>query len=62
MCIRDSLYAFIGENEKSLDILESNTREKVSEYMFFNVNPVYNNLRSDPRFAELKKKMGFDDN
>jgi len=54
------LYAFIGDNERALDVLESNVQEKTPDFLFLNVTPAFKNLHSEPRFIELVKKMNFE--
>jgi len=55
-----ALYAFIGENEQALDILESNVNDKITDFLFINVEPAYKNLHSESRFIELLGKLGME--
>lgn len=54
-------YAFIGENEKALSLLEKSAELKISRLPIINRDPYFINLRSEPRFKKIIKKMGFDD-
>jgi len=54
-------YAFIGENEKALSLLEKSAELRISEMSRINIDPYFINLRSEPRFIAIVKKMGFDD-
>lgn len=50
-------YAFAGEKDKALEWLEKGlaTRDPALEYLG---DPVYDGLRSDPRFQDLLRKVG----
>ncbi len=54
-------YAFIGENEKALALLEKSAELRISRMTTINRDPNFKNLRSEPRFKKIIKKMGFDD-
>ncbi len=54
-------YAFIGENEKALSLLEKSVELRISRMTNINRDPNFKNLRSEPRFKKIIKKMGFDD-
>jgi len=54
-------YAFIGENEKALSLLEKSAELRITEMSDINLDPNFKNLRSEPRFKEIIKKMGLDD-
>jgi len=51
-------YAFAGEKDKALDWLEKgvDTRDPALEYLLS--DPVYDGIRSDPRFQNLLRKVG----
>ncbi|MBJ2173920.1 helix-turn-helix domain-containing protein [Aureibaculum sp. A20] len=53
-------YAFIGEHEKALSLLEKSVELRVSILIDINIDPNFKNLRSEPRFKIIIKKMGLD--
>ena len=54
------IYNALGEDGKALDYLEKSFAEKDVRMVFLKVEPKWNNLRSEPRFIELMKKMNFE--
>ncbi len=54
-------YAFIGNTEKALERLEKSSELRISRMTHINKDPNFKNLRSEPRFKKIIKKMGFDD-
>jgi tetratricopeptide (TPR) repeat protein len=54
---RALLYASLGENERALDWLEKAVDERPPFVVWITVHPALDRLRSDPRFAQLLKKM-----
>jgi TolB-like protein/AraC-like DNA-binding protein/Tfp pilus assembly protein PilF len=54
-------YAFIGEHEKALEQLEKSFEMRVSRLAGILRDPNFKNLRSESRFKNIIKKMGFDD-
>ena len=54
-----ALYSGLGEREKALDSLEKAFADRDSLMVFLKVEPKWDNLRSEPRFIELMKKMNF---
>ena len=55
-----ALYNGLGDTEKALDSLEKALTDRDSLMVFLKVEPKWDNLRSEPRFIELMKKMNFD--
>ncbi len=51
------IYNALGESGKALDYLERGFAEKDVRMVFLKVEPKWNNLRSEPRFIELIKRM-----
>jgi len=51
------LYAAFGEKEKALDLLEISFNNRDTLMTFLKVEPKWDELRSDPRFIELLRKM-----
>jgi hypothetical protein len=52
-------YSISGNKEKALDYIEYNVNSYVSEYQYLNVEPSFANLRSEPRFNALLRKVGY---
>ncbi|NOT48401.1 MAG: protein kinase, partial [Acidobacteria bacterium] len=53
------VYNGLGETEKTLDYLEKAFAEKDVRMVFLKVEPKWNNLRSEPRFIALMRRMNF---
>lgn len=56
------VYARLGESEKALAELEVNYEERRPLGTLLNVDPAFDSLRSDPRFADLVRRMGLHQN
>ncbi len=54
------IYNALGEDGKALDYLEKGFAEKDVRMVFLKVEPKWNNLRSEPRFTELMRRMNFE--
>lgn len=54
------VYNALGENEKALDYLEKAFAEKDVRMVWLKVEPKWNNLRGEPRFVELMRRMNFE--
>ena len=54
------VYNGLGETQKALDYLEKGYAEKDVHMVFLKVEPKWNNLRNEPRFAQLMKRMNFE--
>jgi TolB-like protein len=53
------LYARLGDNQQALEWLQK-AYDKHSDYLvLLKVDPMFDETRSDPRFAELMRKIGF---
>ena len=50
------IFRALGETEKMFEYLEKCLKEKNTPLIFINVDPVWNELRSDPRFIDLVNK------
>jgi TolB-like protein len=57
-CMVASVYAALGEKEPALDWLNKAFEERSPSMAFLKVDPFFDNLRSDPRFADLLRRMG----
>jgi len=53
-------YAFLGEKEKALDCLEKAYEGRGFLSAFVKADPVFDNLRSEPRYQAILKNMGLD--
>jgi serine/threonine protein kinase/Tfp pilus assembly protein PilF len=53
-----SQYAFLGEKDQSFAWLEKAYAEKSGFLHYIKISPFFDSLRSDPRYADLLKRMG----
>ena len=51
-------YSLLGEKEKALDALEKSWENREFMLPFVNVDPLFDSLRSEPRFQEVFRQMG----
>ncbi|MFN0158777.1 MAG: adenylate/guanylate cyclase domain-containing protein [Bacteroidota bacterium] len=51
-------YLGLGENQRALDLLEQALTERDGMLVFLQVDPVFDSLRSHPRFKAVVDKMG----
>ena len=54
------IYNALGESDKALDYLEKGFAEKDVRMVFLKVEPKWNNLRNEPRFVDLMRRMNFE--
>jgi serine/threonine-protein kinase len=54
-----ALYALLGEKDQAFEWLERAYKERADGLIHLKVEPVFDSLRSDPRFADLLRRMGF---
>ena len=54
-----SLYSVLGEKDKAFEWLEREYPRHGQGMLFIRVDPVYDNLHSDPRYQELMRRMNF---
>jgi len=54
------IYAGLGDKEKALEILQQSLDQQEWLLIFLKVQPFWDNLRDDPRFVELLKKVGLE--
>jgi len=52
------IYSVLGEKDEAFELLERAYQERVSLMIFLGVYPTFGNIRSDPRFADLLRRMG----
>jgi eukaryotic-like serine/threonine-protein kinase len=53
-----SLYATLGEKDRAFEWLEKVYQERNYYVVFLNVDPALNDLRDDPRFTDLLRRIG----
>ena len=54
------VYNGLGENDKAFDCLEKAFVKKNLLMVFLKVDPKWNNLRNEPRFVDLMRRMNFE--
>ena len=54
------VYNALGESDKALDYLKKGFAEKDVRMVFLKVEPKWNNLRNEPRFIDLMRRMNFE--
>jgi TolB-like protein/Tfp pilus assembly protein PilF len=52
-------YNGLGERDKTLTWLERGLEQRDAKMVFLKVEPKWNNLRGDPRFQDLLRRVGF---
>lgn len=56
------LYAALGNTDKAMHYLEEGYREHTIELVRLQVNPAYDDMRTDPRFQDLVHRIGLPQN
>jgi DNA-binding winged helix-turn-helix (wHTH) protein/TolB-like protein/lipoprotein NlpI len=51
-------YSFLGEKEKALDNLEAAYRDRAFMLAFVKADPIFDNLRTEPRYQIILRNMG----
>ena len=51
------LYRSAGEKDRALEWLEKAYHERASHMVYLNVEPTWDNLRDDPRFQDLLRRV-----
>jgi TolB-like protein/Tfp pilus assembly protein PilF len=54
-----AIYSALGERDRAFIMLQRSIDENEAGQSFMKVDPAFDPLRSDPRFAELMRKVGF---
>ncbi len=52
------VHAGLGDNDRAFEWLERAGEERTPRLVFLNVEPVFDGLRGDPRFAALRRHLG----
>jgi serine/threonine-protein kinase len=55
-----SLHAAVQQHDRAFAFLEQAVREGASRMLFLNVDPAYDSLRADPRFARILQAVNLD--
>ena len=55
-----SIYIWLDEKDKAFEWLQKGLDERDNWLVWLNVHPIYDKLRSDPRFTSLLKKVGLE--
>jgi len=55
------IYASMGKNDEAMNWLRQACDEGVSDLIYLKIDPFLDNLRGDPRFAVLLKKVGLEE-
>lgn len=53
-----ALYSQLGEKEKTFEWLHKAFEERPYGLMFLKIDPAFDDMRSDPRFVEIMKRVG----
>jgi DNA-binding winged helix-turn-helix (wHTH) protein/TolB-like protein/tetratricopeptide (TPR) repeat protein len=53
------IYVGLGEKDRAFEWLEKSFAERDEGLLYLRVDPVLDSLRSDPRFADLLRRVGF---
>ena len=53
------IYSALDESDDALDWLEKGYQQRDPKMVFLKVDPKWNNLRTEPRFVDLMKRMNF---
>lgn len=53
------IYNALDERDKVFEWLERAYKDRDQKMVFLKVEPKWNNLRGDPRFQELMRRVGF---
>jgi len=54
------IYNGLGETDKTFESMEKGYQQRDPKMAFLKVEPKWNNLRNDPRFIDLMKRMNFE--
>ncbi len=53
-----TIYAGLGEKDETFRLLEQGYEERSAGMLYLAVDPFWDNIRSDPRYADLLRRMG----
>lgn len=52
------IYLGLGDNDRVFELLDKAYQERYGYLAYLNVEPLFDRIRSDPRFSELVRRMG----
>jgi serine/threonine protein kinase/Flp pilus assembly protein TadD len=52
------IYAGLGDKDQAFQWLEKSYEQRTPDLIFIAIDPIFDNLRSDPRFADLVRRVG----
>ena len=52
------IYVGLGEKNEALERLQQAYNERAGQLIYLHVDPRFDSLRSDPRFQDLKRRIG----
>jgi hypothetical protein len=53
------IYAALGQKEEAFGWLETGYQQRANWMVLLKVDPLFDDLRSDPRFQDLMRRMNF---
>jgi TolB-like protein/DNA-binding winged helix-turn-helix (wHTH) protein len=53
-------YAFAGDKESAISYLEKSADMRESQVLYIKVDPLFDGIRSEPRFLNLERRMGLE--
>jgi len=53
-----AIYAGLGDKDRAFELLEKSFRQHSGNLAFLKPDPFWDNLRSDPRYTDLLRRMG----
>ena len=52
------IYTGLGDKDQAFKWLEKSYEQRTPDLIFIAIDPIFDNLRSDPRFADLVRRVG----
>ena len=52
------IYSGLGDKSRALELLEESYRQRSGNLAFLKPDPFWDGLRSDPRYADLLRRIG----
>ncbi len=54
-----SIYAGLGDKDRAFEFLQKGYEEHSASMVYLKVDPFWDNLRSEPRYQDLLRRMNF---
>jgi hypothetical protein len=54
------IYARLGEKDQAFALLEKSYEQRLTRLKFLNTDPIWDSLRTDPRYRDLVRRMGLE--